>query len=146
MTLMNTVLKWVKLQKESLCPCYDIPSGNTSCLVYVIWEPRAAPLTTLQVSTRWFARNALPWDFNEDLWWKHHWLPFSAIFLTKHLCLPLPLSSSKYPLSQHGKFLFFFLHTKCPFFNRAKSHSSVTLGERASSLHCGRNLMVLSPF
>ena len=67
-------------------------------------------------------------------------------YLLKHLCLPLPLCSSKYPLSQHEKFYFFFLHTKCPFFNRGKSYSLVTLGERASSLHYGRNLMVLSRF
>lgn len=144
MTHMNTVLKWVKLQKEALFPCYDIPSGNISCLVYVIWEPRPAQLTVLQVSIWWFARNALPWDFNEDLWWKHHWLPFSAILLTK---TPLPSPSPFFfqiPTESAWKILFFFLHTKCPFFNKGKSHSLVILEERASSLHYGRNLMVLS--
>lgn len=106
MTHMNTVLKWVKLQKEALFPCYDIPSGNISCLVYVIWEPRAAQLTVPQVSIWWFARNALPWDFNEDLWWNTTGSHSVLFYLLKHLCLPLPLSSSKYPLSQHEKFYF----------------------------------------
>ena len=143
MTLMNTVLKWVKLQKESLCPCCDIPSGNTSCLVFVIWEPRAALLTMLQVSIRWFARNALPWDFNEDLGESTTGSHSALFYLLKHLCLPLPLSSSKCP--NYTNFPNFNLYC---LYNYFKNQKKLVIGKMSISLDINRssifNLEIIS--